>query len=593
MQLKVNGNATEKKTSYKFTKLFVVVTMMITAVFFCCFFTVLNRYNKAAEKERAFSVSQVLLSLETSFLSNFSSIDDCSMMILGDMQVQKLLGGFNSYPDLENIRNVHEVMRKCIDNIPNISAVFIYDFHDHVYSQGSSTEENFVIPLKDLKWYDKLSKTSGEGMIIYGKILSGGMAEAKDIIFARIINSTETQKPVGVLAIRLSTNFEKMLSVSSLSENLSFILFDDTNQVVYNNTELNQNKIFEISTAIVEPDKILPSNIYLRSIEKFNWTFLYVDSADMAYGTIFYLRNLAVFFMAVFFVLFVASIWVISRWITVPLGSLTKFMNNISQEKLCMIHLPTKIFEVQKLVDGYNFMVTRISGLISNITEEQEAKRMIELNALQEQIKPHFMYNTFDAISSLIFLGRYQDAQETIERLGAFYRLSLSSGKTIITVNEEIQLLKNYLFIQKIRYQDIFEAQFEIEDAVKSFQVIKLTLQPIVENSIYHGIKPMLMSRRGVIRIRAYFKNDYVVFEVYDNGIGTDIQMEKYLSEKDRIKIGKSFGLRGTYARLKHYYGNSCYMHFTSSKEKGTTVEIGFKAILYSEEENTSISTIK
>ncbi len=185
-----------------------------------------------------------------------------------------------------------------------------------------------------------------------------------------------------------------------------------------------------------------------------------------------------------------------------------------------------------------------------------------------EQIKPHFLYNTLDSISSLVMLDRNEEAFNSLSALGIFYRTSLSNGKDMITIHEEVETVKNYLFIQKIRHGDLFEVTYHIDPDTNQIKVPKLILQPLVENSIYHGLRPA--GGNGDIIVRIYVLEDKIRLMVEDTGIGMNQEQLAVLSKTTH----HGMGIWATRERIRILYGDKSCFKIESERNKGTKVTI-------------------
>lgn len=227
--------------------------------------------------------------------------------------------------------------------------------------------------------------------------------------------------------------------------------------------------------------------------------------------------------------------------------------------------------ELTVLKNAYNKMADRNSQLIDTIYQEQKRKRKAELNVLHEQIKPHFLYNTLDAMQYLALTKQNDSLYDALEALGGFYRMSLSKGREVISVNEEIEIVNDYIKLQKLRYDDMINCKIDVDDSVKKYHVLKLILQPLVENSIYHGIIPSM--KPGMIQIKVYLDGSWIVMEVIDNGMGMN-QDELNRIMRFSIEDNKnSFGLRGTIERIKIFYENQ-FIYNVESKCEETKIII-------------------
>ena len=230
--------------------------------------------------------------------------------------------------------------------------------------------------------------------------------------------------------------------------------------------------------------------------------------------------------------------------------------------------------EIQHLGKTIRSMVDQLRKLTDDIVREQEEKRKSELDALQSQINPHFLYNTLDSIMWMIESERYEEAVSMVHALGKLFRISLSKGKNIINVGDELLHARSYLDIQKYRYKNKFTSFFDIEEGIEKYKTIKLIIQPLIENAIYYGME--YMDGEGEIHIRAYTKEEELFMEVQDNGPGMPCeQVEKLLHENTEARSkGSGIGLRNVHQRIQLYFGRDYGLEIISEPDEGTTVRI-------------------
>lgn len=240
--------------------------------------------------------------------------------------------------------------------------------------------------------------------------------------------------------------------------------------------------------------------------------------------------------------------------------------------------------EVEHLGKTLRSTVEQIRELMHDILVEQEEKRKSELDALQSQINPHFLYNTLDSIVWMIEGERYEDAVFMITQLASLFRISLSRGKTIISIEDEVKHAKNYMNIQKIRYKNIFSIDFEIDEDILNCCTVKLVIQPLLENAIYYGVE--CMDGDGEIRVVGYRKEHDVYIEVRDNGLGMPKEtVEALLTENNRVrKSGSGVGLINVHNRIRLRFGNPYGLEIESQPDEGTNVRIHLPDIVYSQE---------
>lgn len=229
--------------------------------------------------------------------------------------------------------------------------------------------------------------------------------------------------------------------------------------------------------------------------------------------------------------------------------------------------------EVMQLTKSYNDMMDKIKNLMLTVIDEKNNQRKSELKALQNQINPHFLYNTLDSIVWLIDNDKKEEANLMVVSLAKLFRISISKGKNIIPLEDEIQHVKNYLTIQQIRYSESFEFEIDVDEECYQYKIMKLVLQPIAENAIYHGLKNLVDMGKIIIRGRAY--EDFIKIQVIDNGYGMKQEKidELYESFKDN-EPGAGVGVKNVYLRLKLYYGKGSHLDIESDVDYGTTITI-------------------
>ncbi len=255
-----------------------------------------------------------------------------------------------------------------------------------------------------------------------------------------------------------------------------------------------------------------------------------------------------------------------------PVNIMLDKVKKVGRGKFDMIPIEAEIEEIEELDEGINKMARKISVLLENVRQEKEMQHLTELQLIQAQVNPHFLYNTLDTIVWLIEGGMTDDAVEMISSLSIFFRTSLSKGNDIIPLSEEERHTLSYLEIQQYRYRDILEFEINIPKELSGIPVPKLSIQPLAENALYHGIK----NRRGKgkILIEGREEEDALVLTVSDNGQGMTPERLHEVQEAIRIGERAGFGLAAVAERIALYYGPGYGMKIFSEEGKGTTVEI-------------------
>lgn len=287
-------------------------------------------------------------------------------------------------------------------------------------------------------------------------------------------------------------------------------------------------------------------------------------------------RMLTLTILAVFGLFLIVSLPVSRRAVGYELRPITHLADGIRRlEKGGFdITLPVERGdEVGNLTASFNTMTVRLHTLVAQNAEKQEHLHKAEFRALQAQIKPHFLYNTLDSISGLARMGRAAEAVRLVDALTVFFKTSLSGGRDIITLSEEMKHTESYLAIQKIRYADIFSYQINMVPSAVDCAVPKLTLQPLVENALYHGIKPC--AHRCLLQINVLDYQDSIQIEIIDNGVGMSARQLTDLRASlapDATLSSEGFGVRNVDERIRALMGKSYGLRFESEPGFGTAV---------------------
>ena len=293
-----------------------------------------------------------------------------------------------------------------------------------------------------------------------------------------------------------------------------------------------------------------------------------------------------------FFVLFVADLFLfllaminafISDKISNPIKRLDGSVRDIESGNLDVEILPSGSYEVEHLGKSIKNMLGRIKVLMSDLVAEHNAKRKSEFDTLQSQINPHFLYNTLDIIVWMIENENSDKAVNIVTALAKFFRISLSKGKNIITVKDEVEHVRNYLMIQNMRFKNRFEYSIDVDEKVLSYSSLKLMLQPLVENAIYHGME--FMDGDGEIDVKVFKEDDSLYFTITDNGLGMSEDMVETLLSKDFVpsKKGSGIGVKNVNERIKLYFGSEYGLKVESEPDEGTKITIHLPAVVYGE----------
>ena len=326
---------------------------------------------------------------------------------------------------------------------------------------------------------------------------------------------------------------------------------------------LNRNGSFETDNLICS----------VRKLDQCTWKVVgvsYVSEMVTAKATEL-LKYICVAFTVIFLVTVIVSMFM-AKLVTNPVKRLIQAMGDFEQDAAAYVYQPVGgTMEITALSQSFEHMVGKIQDLMNQVRQEENSLRKTELKALQAQINPHFLYNTLDAIGWLCEAERSQDAVEMVNALAKLFRISISKGHELITIEKEVEHAKSYLKIENFRYKNQFTYEFQVEKECLPYYCNKITLQPIIENAINHGLSRMV--DEGHILIRIYEEKDDIIFQVEDNGVGmTEEQCQSILHKEPGDSSG--IGIKNVNDRVKIYFGKEYGLTIQSELDEGTTVTI-------------------
>ncbi|OOM74928.1 sensor histidine kinase [Clostridium sp. BL-8] len=361
------------------------------------------------------------------------------------------------------------------------------------------------------------------------------------------------------------------------------IIYHPRQQLIYSNLiqENNPNEAAYDDGDHIETFQGEKRLVTVKTVGYTGWKIIGVTPMADITSDYYQMKVFAAFimFFAIFILVFL-NMFVSSR-IANPVKSLERSVKRLENGEKDVEILISGSYEVQHLGKAIKSMVNQMHLLMDNIMAEQESKRKSELNALQAQINPHFLYNTLDSIIWMIENENYDGAIIMVTALARLFRISLSKGKNIITVKDEIEHARNYLTIQNIRYKNKFTYSIDVDEDVLNLASIKLIVQPLIENAIYHGME--FMGGDGEILVKAYIEKNDLFIDVIDNGLGMPQEVADTLltSESKIEKKSSGIGLKNVNERIQLYFGKRYGLEIYSEPDEGTTIRIHMPCMDY------------
>lgn len=408
-----------------------------------------------------------------------------------------------------------------------------------------------------------------------------------------ITYGTSTEQGILLIDIRYSSLQQMLEDISLGNQGYLYMIGSDGELIYHPRMQLIETGQMDenISAAVQYRDGNYKEeyegeerNVSVKSVGYTGWKLLSVTPEKGLSLSNLKMRLFVVFVAASFLLVLILINAFISSKITDPIQELEKSVNAIEAGELDREVYTGGSYEIQHLGRSIGDMAKRIKMLMQDIVVEHESKRKSEFDTLQSQINPHFLYNTLDIIVWMIENEKKQEAVKVVTALARFFRISLSKGKSIITVRDELEHIRNYLTIQQMRFKNKFIYEIAAEEEVMDLACLKLMLQPLVENAIYHGME--FMDGDGEIRVTVKRNGEDLWIEVCDNGLGmTPEQVESLLSEKPPMpsKRGSGIGVKNVNERIRLYFGEGYGLVIVSEPDEGTVIRIHLPAKPYSE----------
>ena len=376
------------------------------------------------------------------------------------------------------------------------------------------------------------------------------------------------------------TKIVRLIYQSDLGENGHIAIFDRDYNVVYSSLpELIDEDLIETKKLVLGSTGVTINhqsfNLYISTITNTGWKVSVFTNNSQIYSVLYNFIIIVIITILLLSILYIFIVYVIVKQVTYPLYRLQAEMNKVKDlnYEVNRSKLKKGSKEIIQLDATFNEMMRRIRYLADKLLQEQENQRKSELKALQNQINPHFLYNTLDSIIYMIDKGENQKAEEMIVALSKFFRISISRGKAIIPLKDEVEHVRNYLLIQKIRFGDQFTYSINVDPSLYQYSCIKLILQPLVENAIEHGLNDN--ESGGQIEIIGTQNESYIILKIKDNGYGiSEDKLEQIYKSFHDDSIHQGVGLKNVYQRIKIYYGEEADIKIDSLFDEGTIISI-------------------
>ena len=548
-------------------------TVIIMGLFIClvvtAFLMIISRiYYRYEENLFGQESLNTLHTLDTSIQSYIQSADIYSKMLIADSTVQEQMTKGDLTTDFAAQQIVRQKVYSILQFSEVIDEIWFMDLTGKTLGIG---ENSSAAESKNLEDYADLRTPYGRAKVM---LLTG--KESDKISLIRSYNSLSDFSSIGIIGVEINTKkFRNTINKTIDASKEKLLILDENNNILFwsdeqesydeylnlaRNEDYNNNNLLEVTRS--GRGKMLMSGIICSQRD---WKIIRYTPLPITISSSGLLRlNIAI--IVLIGIIMIISFSVMARILAKPSQVMLTAMLTAKDGVPQKITERSTLREFELLYDGYNSMVDRISELIDETIDRQKRIRQVELNEIQEQMKPHFLYNTLESVEALAMMGDTDRVCKLIEALGDFYRKSVSGGKEFLSIEEEIRIAKDYIQIMEIRFGNSFNTRITYDEKSMDYLIPKLTIQPLVENAFQHGIRTK--NNHGDVFVDVSLEENKIHISVEDSGDGVPDEIINEIADGKELVKGRSLGLRGTIARLRLMYGESFRYVITRNPSK-------------------------
>lgn len=531
--------------------------------------------------------TQLITQMNSDVDSYIGYMENISQLIMMDGDVHTFLN--NAYEELEirqlakdRVINQFETILDIRNDITNLA---IIGTNGRYLLNRGKDEINPYIDVKQKEWYKKAIEGNGNIYISSSHVQNIVNGSYQWVVsLSRAIIDRQNGEVIGALLVDLNYNVINNLCKKITLGNKGYLfLLDEQGNIIYHpKQQLIYNGLINEMTLEVKECKenyfltegLKEKKLYVISrSEKTGWTAVGVANVSELFEQRTQTQKLYLISTVIILLIAMLLSILIARAITRPIKKLRDSMKEVEKGNF---HEKVDTYgsdEIANLGKSYNIMIQTVEELLETQVKDQEQKRKSELRALQAQINPHFLYNTLDSIVWMAEEGKNQEVVTMTASLAKLFRQSISNEAEEVTLRQEIDYVRNYLIIQKMRYKEQLNYDIQVPESILNYFVIKLVLQPLVENALYHGVK--YKEGGGTILVDGYETESTVVLQVIDDGIGMDVEELSHIFEKRKsTQKTNRVAVRNIHNRIQLHYGKEFGLNFESRKGYGTKVKV-------------------
>ncbi|XID92937.1 sensor histidine kinase [Paenibacillaceae bacterium WGS1546] len=528
--------------------------------------------------------AELIKQVSSNIQSYVNNMENISLLALNHRGLSGYLTGEN-----DDDGAVTDFLKTIMLSRKDIASIGVFGYNGRFVSDGGSGNLNPNVEVEEQSWYSEAKQGRGKVFISPSHVQPVFKEDYRWVVsLSREIRSPDNTKGLGILLVDLNFSvISDILNGIELGKRGYVYIIDRSGRVVYHPQQ--QLLYSNLKTEMIDEALVLDngsfitdeggqSRIYTVQDSGFGWKIVGVSYVSELVNNKGEMQTSFFTLGGISLVVALLLSFLLSRNLTGPIHRMQKHMSEVEKGNFDIQVPVDSTREIGMLARAFNLMVVRIRELMAQVVKEQEFKRKSELNALQAQINPHFLYNTLDSIVWMAENDKSAEVVRMTSALARLFRASISKGSELVPIRNEIEHISNYLTIQKMRYRDKLDFRIDVDDAIKGNLTLKVLLQPLVENAIYHGIKNKYGT--GAIRITGEREGEAIVLRVNDNGVGMDEETRKsLLTPAAEAKPGKGVGLMNVHERIRLYFGKNYGLTIDSEPDEGTTVTVKFPVL--------------
>lgn len=523
---------------------------------------------------------QSLTTISDNINKEIKNASNLSTIFLANSIIQEALHKPEASSDFSQWNRISSFIGSFRNGIPAASSVYIYDNYGNSYYTDPYEQKKLTSrSITSAPWYQTAFRENGKYILRLNADGAYGATPHSFVSLIRVVQDLDTMQPIGILVLNIDQK-TIMDCYSNVMENtnVNIALLDEHDRPI---TPYRSDSNIELESLVAKADS--SKGTIFTKVKNTNYLISYLKMENTGWK-LFSIMTLAnnnrldtsiiipvIIIIVNGFLLVIGSILLV-QFVTNPLNKLGRAMKRVENHEFGIVDLHVGNNEIGYLLGCYNIMIMEIDHLIKEIVREQNQKRELDLSLLQAQFTPHFLYNSIDIVRSMILTGNTKEANHMLKAIGGYYRIVLSKGKKLITVEEELKMIEHYLAIQDVHHGDLVRVKFDIDTEANPLLILKFVLQPLVENAVKHGI--LRLGEPGEIRVATHIRGDRLFLSVEDNGVGmTEAVLADIIASSGEV-FQNSFGLRGTIERLRLFYGYDDVVAVESHIGVGTKVTI-------------------